>query len=54
MLLRLNEQAIETWSDISRVIQPAKPGDGVRMTFRRNGKNHTATALLTTRAEVKC
>lgn len=54
MILKLNDQAINQWSDLSRFIDKAKSGDKVRIAYRRNGKDATTEATLTTRKDVKC
>jgi len=53
LILKLNDQAINEWDDLSHFIDKAKPGDKVRVAYRRNGKDATTEATLTTRKEVK-
>lgn len=54
LILKINDQALNEWADLTRFMDKAKPGDKVKVTYRRNGKEATTEAALTTRKEVKC
>lgn len=54
VILKLNDTKTDRWSDLSKFIKTAKPGDKVNITYSRNGKQATTEALLITRDEVKC
>ncbi len=54
MILKINDQAINEWDDLTRFIDKAKSGDKVRVAYRRNGKDANTEATLTTRKDVKC
>jgi S1-C subfamily serine protease len=53
-ILQLNSTKMNEWDDLTKVIQAAKPGDQMKVTYSRNGKETTTTAALTTRKDVKC
>jgi S1-C subfamily serine protease len=53
MIVKLNDTPTNRWSDLSKFVQSAKPGDKVKITYRRNGKETVTEATLTTRKEVK-
>lgn len=53
LILRLNDKNIDDWGDLTSFVQSQKPGDKVKIAYRRNGKDATAEATLTTRKEVK-
>jgi serine protease Do len=52
-ILTLNDTKTDRWSDLSKFVNAAKPGDKVKITYERNGKRATAEATLTKRSEVK-
>ena len=52
-ILKLNEQKTDRWSDLSKFMKSAKPGDKVKITYRRDGKEATTEATLITRKEVE-
>ncbi len=53
VLLRLNDQAINRWSDLTAFMAKAKPGDKVRITYQRKGKEATAEATLTKHSDIQ-
>jgi len=53
VLLRLNEQAINRWSDLTAFMAKAKPGDKVRIAYQRKGKAATAEATLAKHSDLK-
>lgn len=53
-IIKLNETLTNKWSDLSKFVNAAKPGDKVRIAYERNGKAATTEATLTKRGEVKC
>ncbi len=53
VILRLNEQSVDEWDDLSSIVGDAEPGDALRIEYSRNGKTATTTATLTTRSGVK-
>lgn len=52
VLLRLGDQSINEWDDITDFMSSTKPGDKVRITYSRNGQQATTEATLSTRREV--
>lgn len=52
-IIKLNETLTNKWSDLSKFVNAAKPGDKVRIAYERNGKAATTEATLTKRSEVK-
>lgn len=54
VILSLNGTKTNEWSDLSRFIQGAKPGDKVNITYSRNGNTASTEAVLITRDQVKC
>ncbi len=54
VLLRINDQPINRWNDLSAFMGQARPGDKVRITYQRNGQETTAEATLTTHSTVEC
>jgi serine protease Do len=53
MILQMNGKAINRWSDLTEFVRDAKPGTEVNILYDRNGKEMTAKAVLTTRADVE-
>lgn len=53
VIMKLNEQKTDRWSDLSKFMKSAKPGDKVKITYRRDGKEATTEATLITRKEVE-
>ncbi|MBL7826137.1 MAG: PDZ domain-containing protein [Saprospiraceae bacterium] len=53
-ILKLNDSKINEWNDLTKFIQAAKPGDAIKVTYSRNGKESVADVKLTTRKEIKC
>ncbi len=53
MILKLNDTKTDRWSDLTKFVNNSKPGDRVKVTYRRNGKENTVEATLTTRDGVK-
>lgn len=53
-IIQLNTTKINEWDDLTQVIQAAKPGDQMKVTYTRNGKEATANVTLTTRKDLKC
>ena len=53
VILKLNDTKTDRWSDLSKFIKNAKPGDKVNITYSRDGKQATTEAVLITRDEVK-
>jgi len=53
LVLSLNDQKVNQWSDLTRFMSTAKSGEKVRIAYRRSGKTATAEATLTTRKEIK-
>jgi putative serine protease PepD len=49
VVIRLGDRSIATPDDLSSVIDAAKPGDSLRVTYVRAGKQHTVTVKLGTR-----
>lgn len=54
MIIKLNDTKTDRWSDLSKFINSAKPGDKVKVTYRRDGKEAVTEATLITRDQVKC
>jgi S1-C subfamily serine protease len=54
VILKLNNKTTNTWSDLSKTIRDAKPGDQLNITYNRNGKEATTVATLTKRGDLKC
>lgn len=54
MIMSLNGQETNRWSDLSGFIQKSNKGDKVKIVYRRNGKEMTADAVLATRNEIEC
>lgn len=53
MILKLNDQKTDRWSDLTKFMSNAKPGDAVKIAYSRNGKEASVEVTLTTRSEVK-
>ncbi len=53
MIMKLNDQKTDSWSDLTKFMKNAKPGDKVKITYRRDGKEATTEATLITRKEVE-
>lgn len=53
MIMKLNDQKTDNWSDLTKFMKNAKPGDKVKITYRRDGKEATTEATLITRKEVE-
>lgn len=53
VLLRLNDQAINRWSDLTAFMNKAKPGDKIRILYQRKGQEATTEATLTRHSEVQ-
>lgn len=51
-ILKLNNTSVDSWSDLTRFMRTAKPGDKVAITYERYGKTNTTEAKLITRDEV--
>lgn len=51
-ILKLNDTKTDRWSDLSSFMKKAKPGDKVKITYSRNGKEAVTEAVLITRNEV--
>lgn len=51
-ILQLNGVKIDKWSDLTKFVNAAKPGDKVKVSYNRNGIVSTTEATLTTRGEV--
>ncbi|MCC7507038.1 MAG: PDZ domain-containing protein [Saprospiraceae bacterium] len=49
LILSLNDTRINRWSDLTKFISTTKPGDEVRIVYRRGDKEATTTATLTQR-----
>ncbi|MBL7804453.1 MAG: PDZ domain-containing protein [Saprospiraceae bacterium] len=49
LILSLNDTRINRWSDLTKFISATKPGDEVRIVYRRGDKEATTTATLTQR-----
>ncbi len=46
VLLRINDQPINRWNDLTAFMDQAKPGDKVRISYQRNNLAATAEAIL--------
>lgn len=53
MILQLNDTKTDRWSDLSKFIKNAKPGEKVKIKYRRNGKETATEAVLITRDQVE-
>ncbi len=53
VLMRINDQPINRWSDLTACIAKAKPGDKVQITYQRNGQEATTEAILGRHSDVK-
>ncbi len=53
-ILKINDQKTDRWSDLTKFMNLVKPGDKVKITYSRNGKEATTEAVITTRNEVAC
>lgn len=53
VILKINDQAINRWSDLNKFMGKAKPGDKIQIAYRRNGKAAATEATLITRKDVK-
>lgn len=51
ILLKLDDQKINRWSDLTAFMGNTKPGQKVTVSYRRNGKEQTAEVTLGTRME---
>lgn len=54
MILKLNDTETNEWDDLTQFMKTQKPGNKVKILYRRNGKENTIEAALTKRNEVKC
>ncbi|MEI6412600.1 MAG: PDZ domain-containing protein, partial [Bacteroidota bacterium] len=54
IILKLNNKTTNTWSDLSKIIRDAKPGDQLNITYSCNGKEATTVVTLTKRSDLKC
>jgi S1-C subfamily serine protease len=52
-ILKLNDTPLKSWEDLTDFMRRAKPGDKVKITYARNGKEMTAETTLTSRDDVK-
>lgn len=53
-ILSLNGTQTDKWADLSTIVQASKPGDELKISYSRNGKQATTEAVLTTRNDIKC
>ncbi|MCE7924223.1 MAG: PDZ domain-containing protein [Haliscomenobacteraceae bacterium CHB4] len=53
VILQLNDTKTDRWSDLSKFVKNAKPGDKVKISYRRNGKEATTEAVLITRDQLE-
>ncbi len=53
-ILKLNDTPTDQWSDLSKFVNAAKPGDKIRIAYERNGKPASTEATLTKRNDIKC
>ena len=53
LILKLNDSEINAWKDLTKFMSTQKPGDKVRIAYRRNGKESIAETALATRKEAK-
>lgn len=54
VILQLNDTKTDDWSDLTKFMKNAKPGDKVNISYSRDGKTAATEAVLFTRDEVKC
>lgn len=54
IILKLNDTPVNKWSELSSIIGKSKPGDALRIEYRRGPQTLFTTATLTTREEAKC
>ena len=53
VLLKLNDQSLNQWSDLTDFMRAAKPGDAVTIVYTRNGREATTQTTLITRNDVE-
>ena len=53
LILKLNDSEINAWKDLTKFMSTQKPGDKLRIAYRRNGKESIAETTLATRKEAK-
>ena len=53
VILQLNDTKTDNWSDLTKFIKNAQPGDKVNIAYSRNGKKATTEAVLITHDQVK-
>lgn len=53
MIIKLNDHKTDSWSDLTKFMKNAKPGDKVKITYRRDGKEATTEVTLITRDQVE-
>jgi len=49
VIIKLDDTVIKSADELSSVIDTKKPGDSLKVTYLRNGKQHTVTVTLATR-----
>jgi len=52
IIMRLDEQKINTWEDLSRIVASSKAGEEMKVDYLRLGNKATTTVNLTSRSEV--
>ncbi|MGI9159001.1 MAG: PDZ domain-containing protein, partial [Saprospiraceae bacterium] len=52
LIRRIDDQPINSWSDLTSVLRGKKAGDSVAVEYERDGKSVSTVILLTTREEV--
>ncbi|HEX4876203.1 MAG TPA: trypsin-like peptidase domain-containing protein [Chitinophagaceae bacterium] len=50
IIIKINDAVINTWNELQATVSSYNAGDKINITYKRNGKEYTATATLTAKS----